>query len=222
MLLNRQRAQNYLQNFDFESQFIEELGWNTVDRVPLPFELDGEFFEVLSIAKKRGFTVFKCITTEIPARPIRVKLDRQLTNYSKSHLLVFGDEDKAQQKWLWLKPETNEVERAKLRAELDGIIAHLNQLTEIEFQHILSTFPIVPDPAKQAALTAYRDVERGLIPCRLTPRLHRRRTRATSSTTTSNTAVKGKSKKVKGESYETIRCIKFSSIPSGRITEIRS
>jgi hypothetical protein len=59
---------------------------------------------------------------------------------------------------------TNEVERAKLRAELDGIIAHLYGLTEIEFAHILSTFPIVPDPTKQAALNAYRDVERGLIP----------------------------------------------------------
>ncbi|MGL5083919.1 MAG: Eco57I restriction-modification methylase domain-containing protein, partial [Microcoleaceae cyanobacterium] len=59
---------------------------------------------------------------------------------------------------------TNEVDRAKLRAELDGIIAHLYQLTEIEFAHILSTFPIVPAPTKQAALNAYRDVERGLIP----------------------------------------------------------
>jgi very-short-patch-repair endonuclease len=57
---------------------------------------------------------------------------------------------------------TNEVQRAKLRAELDGIIAHLYQLTEVEFAHILTTFPIVPDPTKQAALNAYRDVERGL------------------------------------------------------------
>jgi hypothetical protein len=59
---------------------------------------------------------------------------------------------------------TDEVKRAKLRAELDGIIAHLYGLTEIEFAHILSTFPIVPDPTKQAALNAYRDVERGVIP----------------------------------------------------------
>lgn len=58
---------------------------------------------------------------------------------------------------------TDEVERAKLRAELDGIIAHLYGLTEIEFQHILSTFPIVPDPVKQNALNAYHDVRTGLI-----------------------------------------------------------
>jgi len=57
---------------------------------------------------------------------------------------------------------TNEVERGKLRAELDGIIAHIYKLTEEEFAYILKTFPIVPDPIKQAALNAYRDVESGI------------------------------------------------------------
>ena len=51
---------------------------------------------------------------------------------------------------------TNESERAKLRAELDGMIAHLYGLTEEEFAYILSTFPIVAEPVKQAALEAYR------------------------------------------------------------------
>ena len=114
MTLNRKRAQKYLQKFDFESLFIEELGWDTIAPVTLPFEIDGEFFEVISIAQKRGFTVFKCMTIELPARTIRVKLDRQLTEYSKSHLLVFGDEGKTQQEWLWLKPEPGKS--AKVRS----------------------------------------------------------------------------------------------------------
>lgn len=114
MLLHRQRAQKYLQKFDFKSLFIEELGWDTVDRVTLPFEIDGSFFEVTSIAQKRGFIVYQCITPEIPARPIRVKLDRQLTDYSKSHLLIFGDGGKTQQEWLWLKPQPGKS--AKVRS----------------------------------------------------------------------------------------------------------
>jgi hypothetical protein len=61
MPLNRQRAQKYLQKFDFESLFIEELGWDTVDRVTLPFEVDGEPFEVVSITQKRGFTVLELL-----------------------------------------------------------------------------------------------------------------------------------------------------------------
>ena len=58
---------------------------------------------------------------------------------------------------------TNEVQRGQLRAELDGIIAHLYGLTESEFAYILTTFPIVADPIKQNALNAYRDVRTGLI-----------------------------------------------------------
>jgi Putative DNA-binding domain len=51
---------------------------------------------------------------------------------------------------------TEECDRATLRAELDGMIAHLYHLTEAEFAHILSTFPIVPEATKQAAIEAYR------------------------------------------------------------------
>lgn len=58
---------------------------------------------------------------------------------------------------------TDPAERAKLRAEIDGLVAHLYGLTEEEFAYILTTFPLVPDPVKEAARNAYRDVERGLI-----------------------------------------------------------
>jgi hypothetical protein len=103
MALNRTRAQKYLDKFDFESLFIEELGWDTVDRVILPLEVDGEPFEVAAIAQKRGFTVYQCVTTELPARSVRVKLDRELD--SKSHLLVFGDEAQREQVWMWVRRE---------------------------------------------------------------------------------------------------------------------
>ncbi len=52
---------------------------------------------------------------------------------------------------------TDPAERARLRAELDGIVAHLYGLTEDEFAHILTTFPLVEQGVKNAALQAYRD-----------------------------------------------------------------
>jgi len=52
---------------------------------------------------------------------------------------------------------TDPVARAKLRAELDGLIAHLYGLTEQEFAYILTTFPLVAQSVKDAALQAYRD-----------------------------------------------------------------
>ena len=58
---------------------------------------------------------------------------------------------------------TDPAERARLRAEIDGLVAHLYGLTDEEFLHILATFPLVPEPEKVAAYNAFRDVTRGLI-----------------------------------------------------------
>ena len=61
------------------------------------------------------------------------------------------------------KVATQEHERNPLRAELDGIIANLYGLTEAEFAYILSTFPIVPQAQKEAALKAFKEVGNGEI-----------------------------------------------------------
>ncbi len=58
---------------------------------------------------------------------------------------------------------TDPTERARLRAELDGLVAHLYGLSEEEFTHVLGTFPLVAEPVKVAALNAWRDVQKGLI-----------------------------------------------------------
>lgn len=54
-------------------------------------------------------------------------------------------------------------ERARLRAELDGLVAHLYGLSEDDFAHILSTFPLVEESVKRAALDAFRDIGRGVL-----------------------------------------------------------
>jgi hypothetical protein len=56
----------------------------------------------------------------------------------------------------WNDGETGKAARARLRAELDGLIAHLYGLTEAEFRHILNSFPLVEQEVKDAALEAYR------------------------------------------------------------------
>lgn len=51
---------------------------------------------------------------------------------------------------------TDETERAKLRAELDAMVAHLYGLTEDELTHILGTFPLVAQEQKDAVLAEFR------------------------------------------------------------------
>ena len=50
---------------------------------------------------------------------------------------------------------TDPEERAALRAELDGLVAHLYGLSESELAYILTTFPLVDETVKTAALTAF-------------------------------------------------------------------
>lgn len=61
--------------------------------------------------------------------------------------------------WTPESSATDPDERARLRAELDAIVAHLYGLTEPELTHILSTFPLVPHPTKDAVLAEFRKLE---------------------------------------------------------------
>ncbi len=54
------------------------------------------------------------------------------------------------------KGVTDTAGRAKLRAELDGLVANLYGLTEEEFAHILGTFPLVEESVKEAAMREFR------------------------------------------------------------------
>lgn len=51
---------------------------------------------------------------------------------------------------------TDPTQRIILRAEIDGLIAHLYQLSEEEFQYILNTFPLIGPEIKGATLQSYK------------------------------------------------------------------
>ncbi len=49
-------------------------------------------------------------------------------------------------------------ERARLRAEIDGLVAHLYGLSAEEFDHVLASFPLVAESVKAAAREAFRAI----------------------------------------------------------------
>jgi hypothetical protein len=53
---------------------------------------------------------------------------------------------------------TGTAQRAILRAELDGLVAHLYGLSEEDFSYILQHFPLVQQTQKEAALAAYKAI----------------------------------------------------------------
>jgi N-6 DNA Methylase len=65
--------------------------------------------------------------------------------------------------WSLASVATTFADRARTRAELDGLVAHLYDLTETQFTYLLATFSLVPEPIRVTTHNAYRDVERGLV-----------------------------------------------------------
>ena len=43
-------------------------------------------------------------------------------------------------------------------AELQGLVARLYGLTDAEFAHVLSTFPLIPEGIRSAALAQFNDL----------------------------------------------------------------
>ena len=60
---------------------------------------------------------------------------------------------------------TDPAARQTTRAEIDALVAHLYDLTEDEFTHILSTFPLVDESVKSETRNTYRELLRsGKLP----------------------------------------------------------
>jgi hypothetical protein len=60
---------------------------------------------------------------------------------------------------------TDPFARQTLRAEIDALVARLYDLTEVEFAHVLGTFPLVDETVKTQTLNTYRDFLRlGKLP----------------------------------------------------------
>ena len=79
MTLNIAKVRQYLDDFDFETLFIEELGW---DRYAADLELpiDGQRLHLRGFAEKRGVQVFECragTAAEMPDFKTQRKIETQ-------------------------------------------------------------------------------------------------------------------------------------------------
>jgi len=105
MPLNIKRTRTLLQNFDFKTLFIEELGWNHYTSI-LDIPVDGQNFALGAIAEKRGIVVFVCGPSNngsMPDYSIRRKIERQVTKSHHEHLIIYLNADKTIQVWQWVK-----------------------------------------------------------------------------------------------------------------------
>ena len=107
MPINKTLAKRYLKEFDFCTLFIEELGWDK-STTRLNVAVDGQKYELVAVAQKRGFGVFTCTPTDsraIPNYATRRKIDTQVVKSAHEHLIIFADKAQTTQVWQWVKRE---------------------------------------------------------------------------------------------------------------------
>ncbi|NNE17697.1 MAG: SAM-dependent methyltransferase [Myxococcales bacterium] len=134
MKITLPRVRQYLQSFELEKLFIEELGW---DRHPgtLEVEVDSDSYPLQGIAQKRGVQVFVCSTGDVPSYKTRLKIEKQVTKSAYEHLLIFIDREKTLQIWQWVARHPGQPAAYRehafhpARQSGDALIQKLNTIT---------------------------------------------------------------------------------------------
>ena len=98
----------YLHSFDFQSLFVEGLGWNFYRSHQTRVSVDHRGYILEPVAEKAGFAVYVCNPNDngrIPDYPIRRKIEIQVTRIAYEHIIIFVDFEKTTQVWQWVKRE---------------------------------------------------------------------------------------------------------------------
>jgi hypothetical protein len=107
MMLDVARVRRHLKEFDFESLFIEELGWDNYS-TNLDVEIDAGKgrFALQAVAEKRGVVAFTCaLAGAIPPHATRRKIERRVALRFREHFIIYVDRERSEQIWQWVRRE---------------------------------------------------------------------------------------------------------------------
>ena len=112
MQINRDQAHQLLRDFEFETLWIEELGWDH-HREEVATEIreregDESEYILTTIAQKRGMAVFLCPARtdgSIPDYAIRRKIQREVAKSAHENLIIYTDAGQTTQIWQCVKRE---------------------------------------------------------------------------------------------------------------------
>src|SRR5579863_5334658 len=107
MPANHQNIQSRLQAFDFTGLFTQELMWNHYVTRDLVLTIDGVTYALKPVAE-RGMAVFECVPptdAQFPNYATRRKIDTQVSQTAREHIIIFHDNANTTQVWQWVKRE---------------------------------------------------------------------------------------------------------------------
>ena len=97
----------HVQQGDFESLFIEDIGWDHFNH-GVSVSVNSQTYLLEPVAEKRGVQVFLFVAPErsrIPEYAIRRKIESEVTKLAFEHLIIFTDAKRTQQVWQWVLRE---------------------------------------------------------------------------------------------------------------------
>ena len=109
MAADIQTLRPYLQDFDLTGLMVEGLGWNHHRGAPVAVSAGGEDFELLPVAEKAGFAVYRCgpgADGAIPPQNVRRRIETRAAQVNYEHLIIFVDAAETRQVWQWVKRES--------------------------------------------------------------------------------------------------------------------
>lgn len=107
MKINPTQVKKYLRKFDFVNLFIEELLWNHIDIPTIEILVSGNEYSLEAVAQKCGMIVYHCLSKVMPDYPTRRKIDKEIINYTREHLIIYTDSSQQKQIWQWVRREKN-------------------------------------------------------------------------------------------------------------------
>lgn len=113
--LDRNKVKGYLDRFDLQSLFINELGWDHGGN-NWGENIGDNFYFLEAIANKRGMVTYQFTAdtvSDFPDFSTRQKIERKLSKSCREHIIVFATEDKDRHYWQWVKREPNQPDRTR-------------------------------------------------------------------------------------------------------------
>lgn len=103
MTANLEAIKKLIKQAAFKELFLEVLGWDHHNS-HVSVQIGDDQFDLTSIAEKRGFVVFLYEApsgTDLPSRPVRVRLNRELRKTAHEHMAIFLGSEQDGQVWQW-------------------------------------------------------------------------------------------------------------------------
>ena len=121
-LLDRNKVRDYLETFDLQSLFINELGWDHGGE-DMEAVVAGYTFPLKAIAHKRGMVAYRYIADSdeaFPDYPTRQKIEKVIAKNVREHIIVYALPDRTTQYWQWVKREPGRPDRSRLHIYYRG------------------------------------------------------------------------------------------------------